>query len=294
MVLHVIYLLLAFLAAAVGGIGWIQRPGQWWIPIVLFVGVLLGLWLLHILVIASGSLFVDSKKRPNSVHTLARRVSVATLDTFLAVCGVRCTVKGREKLPDSPFLMVVNHLSLADPLAVMVQFRKQDVAFISKNKSKICFKFFNVCINTFISKKEINKLPAIRRYMPACGCLFLDREDSRSAIYTIREAAEHISSGLCSMAICPEGTRNKTDAPVLPFHAGSFKIATKAGCPLVIAGIYGTDKLFHNFPLRRTGVELEILETLPADEVSAARSTDLAKYAEETIGNWVLGKRKAQ
>lgn len=274
MVLHVIYLVLAFLAAAVGGIGWIQRPGQWWIPIVLFVGVLFGLWLLHILVIASGSLFVDSKKRPNSVHTLARRVSVATLDTFLAVCGVRCIVKGREKLPDSPFLMVVNHLSLADPLAVMVQFRKQDVAFISK--------------------KEINKLPAIRRYMPACGCLFLDREDSRSAIYTIREAAEHISSGLCSMAICPEGTRNKTDAPVLPFHAGSFKIATKAGCPLVIAGIYGTDKLFHNFPLRRTRVELEILETLPAEEVSAAKSTDLAKYAEETIGNWVLSKRKAQ
>ena len=38
---------------------------------------------------------------------------------------------------------------------------------------------------------------------------------------------------------------------MLPFHSGSFKIAQKAGVPLVIASISGSEKIKRNLFLRR-------------------------------------------
>ena len=238
-----------------------------WIPIAVFVGAILALWLLHVLTISVISLFVDTKKRPTTVHTFFRRVSVVTLDVFLAAAGVRFRVKGRERLPDEPFLLVCNHVSILDPLAMMVAFRDRDVAFISK--------------------KENRGIPVISRYMIPCGCLFLDRDDSRAAVTVIRQATEYISSGMCSMAICPEGTRNRTADPLLPFHAGSFKIAIRAACPLVIAGIRGTQNVCRRFPFRTTPVDICVLDTVPAEQTARARSTELAGLAEREISGWL-------
>lgn len=266
-VLHVIYLILAAAAAVAVSLFTVDSWRRAWIPIAVFVGAVLALWLLHVLIISVISLFVDTKKKPVTVHGFFRWVSIVTLDVFLAAAGVRLHVEGRERLPDRPFLLVCNHVSILDPLAMMVAFRDRDVAFISK--------------------KENRAIPAVSRFMVPCGCLFLDRSDNRAAVYIIRQAAEYISSGLCSMAICPEGTRNKTSEPLLPFHAGSFKIAIKAECPLVIAGIRGTEKVCRRFPFRRTPVDICILETVPAEQTAAARSTELAHLAENGISAWL-------
>lgn len=266
-ILHVIYLILAAAAAVAVSVFTVDSWRRFWVPVAVFIGALLALWLLHVLVICVISLFADPKKKPASIHNFFRWVSVVTLDVFLTIAGVRFRVEGREKLPDRPFLLVCNHLSILDPLVMMVAFRDRDVAFISK--------------------KENRSIPAVNRFMMPCGCLFLDRNDSRAAVYTIRQAAEYISEGLCSMAICPEGTRNRTEDPILPFHAGSFKIAIKAGCPLVIAGIRGTQKVCRRFPFRTTPVDICILDTVPAEQTKAARSTELAHLAESEIAGWL-------
>jgi len=268
MFLFVLYLILGAAAAVLAGVFAVSSPAQLWIPVLVFVGFNLAAWALQVLFVSVASLFADVKNGPKTMDNFFRRISLDALGTYLAVVGCRFTVENREMIPEEPCLLVCNHLSIIDPLALMVVLRKYKVAFIAK--------------------KEIKKIPVISRCMVPSGCLFLDRDDSRSAIYTIRDAAAFISDGIGSMGIFPEGTRNRSDKPVLPFHAGSFKIATKAGCPLVIVGISGTEKLSKNFPFRRTPITIRVLETIPSDEVASAKSTDLAAHAEKTIGDWVM------
>ena len=48
------------------------------------------------------------------------------------------------------------------------------------------------------------------------------------------------------MFIFPEGTRNKVEGTFLPFHAGSFKIATKAKVPVVPVTLVNMGDLFED------------------------------------------------
>ena len=84
------------------------------------------------------------------------------------------------------------------------------------------------------------------------------------------------------MSIFPEGTRSRT-GEMLPFHAGSFKIAQRGNAPLAIASISGTEKVFRNFPFRPTHVSFRILETLPAEKVKAMSTQELSEYSRSLI-----------
>lgn len=234
--------------------------GDCWIPIVLFCGIFAALLLAHFILLFIGSLLIPKRSEPKKMDNLYRFMGLESLSLFMMMVGLRITVTGREKLPDEPFLLVSNHISNYDPLVLMTELRRQRLAFVSK--------------------KENGKIFILGRYMIPCGCLFLDREDTRAAIDTINKAADFIRSGKGSMGICPEGTRNKTEEILLPFHAGSFKIATKAKCPLVIAVVKGTEK---SVPFRKTTVEVNILDTLPPETVCSMRTVELADYSEKMM-----------
>ena len=64
---------------------------------------------------------------------------------------------------------------------------------------------------------------------------------------------------------------------LLPWHAGSLKIAQKANVPIVVATIEGTERIAHNVPWRRTHVYLRIREVIPAETVKATKTNDLTK-----------------
>ena len=81
--------------------------------------------------------------------------------------------------------------------------------------------------------------------MEEIHCLFLDREDPRQGLKTILTAIDYVKSGI-SMFIFPEGTRCKVEGTFLPFHAGSFKIATKAKVPIVPVTIVGMGDVFED------------------------------------------------
>ena len=72
-----------------------------------------------------------------------------------------------------------------------------------------------------------------------------------------------MKSGI-SICIFPEGTRNRTDAPLLEFHAGSLKIAEKAQCPIVPMTIANAEQIFeaHSPCIRKTKVIIEYGEPI--------------------------------
>jgi 1-acyl-sn-glycerol-3-phosphate acyltransferase len=140
------------------------------------------------------------------------------------LAGGRATVLGLENIPeDHPVLFVGNHRSIFDIILA---------GSLIKHPCG------------FVAKKELQGTP-ITLIMEEIHCLFLDREDPRQGLKTILTAIDYVKSGI-SMFIFPEGTRCKVEGTFLPFHAGSFKIATKAKVPIVPVTIVGMGDVFED------------------------------------------------
>ena len=113
-------------------------------------------------------------------------------------------------------------------------------------------------------------------------CIPIDRENPRNAVKSKNAAVENVKNDVCSMAIYPEGTRAR-ERDMLPFHAGSFKIATKSGAPLVITTVSNTNDVHRNAPFKRTHITLRICEVVPAEEVSASSTAELCERARKVM-----------
>lgn len=94
----------------------------------------------------------------------------------------------------------------------------------------------------FIAKKEMEKIPFLRRWMKNIHCLFLDRKNIKEGLKTILAGIDKVKHGI-SIWIFPEGTRNR-DAGMMEFKEGSMKIAEKTGCPIIPVAMTGTAEIF--------------------------------------------------
>lgn len=164
-------------------------------------------------------------------HDAAVRIARGWINFgFIAVrimSGARVTYIGLENIPqDTPCMFAANHLGFFD---IILTFPK----IVGK------------CV--LVSKDSLSKVPIFSQLMGLIDCLYVDRSDIKSGLQMILKAIDKIKSG-SSVLIFPEGTRSKT-GELLEFKEGSFKIATKTGCPIVPIAIKGTNKIFEDrFP----------------------------------------------
>lgn len=187
--------------------------------------------------------------------------AVADLLCFYARADVSIT--GTELIPkDTRYLMVANHRSLADPVVMVHRMPKEEL--------------------TFVSKPGNLKIPIIGKVMHKCGCLPLDRENNREALKTVKAATEYIDKDYASVVIYPEGTRSKQE-DMLPFHAGSFKIAQRANVPVVCVALRNTDRVIHNFPLKKTNIYIDIVGVIDAEYVKEHKTKETAALAQGMI-----------
>lgn len=227
--------------------------------------IFLGLHLLFALVFALHSLTLRRLKPDEGlkkINPLSRWLCIGVARWLCDWGGARPRLLGAEKLPEEPFLFVCNHRSMYDPLTAMLLLRRAPFGFISKP-----------------SNLTIPCVGIEARYM---GCIAIDRENNREALKTILLAADYLKRGLCSVGIYPEGTRSRS-GELLPFHAGSFKIAQRAGAPVVVACVRGTERVARRGFLRPTRVELEILDVIDAERVKALGTNELAEEARARI-----------
>ncbi|MCR5501774.1 MAG: 1-acyl-sn-glycerol-3-phosphate acyltransferase [Lachnospiraceae bacterium] len=145
---------------------------------------------------------------------------------FLAfLSGVKVHVTGLENVPkDVPVQYIGNHRSFYD---IIVSY------YLYPGKTAM------------ISKKEWAKIPFLSWWMKLLHNLFLDRDDIKQGLKTILSAIDLVKEGY-SICIFPEGTRNKTEEVMLPFHEGSFKIADKTGCPIIPVTMYNMSAIFED------------------------------------------------
>jgi 1-acyl-sn-glycerol-3-phosphate acyltransferase len=142
---------------------------------------------------------------------------------MMAKCsGCRLSVSGRENIPKTGGICFVsNHVGIFDIILVL--------ALIGRPFG-------------FIAKKELALIPFLNIWIWLLGGLFIDRKNIRKAIATINTGVQHLKAGGC-MLIFPEGTRSQ-GAGLNPFKAGSLKLATQAGVPVISIAIAGSYDAF--------------------------------------------------
>lgn len=258
MLMWCLYLAALALTALWAALGGVTALSQFWRLIPAYVIALLVTHLVYVLGLCLiRLLFRDRVIEKQS--NLARACCAGVGDLFCFYAGVRAHISGLEKLPqDQKYLFVCNHKSMFDPLVVMGAMKKQNISFISKPSNL--------------------KIPVAGIIAKNAGFLAIDRENNREALKTILQAAEYLKKGVCNMGIYPEGTRSRT-GEMLPFHAGSFKIAQRAGAPLVVACVRGSENVKRPHLFGHVDVYLDILEVIPAERVKAMSTNELADYS---------------
>ncbi|MBQ6322253.1 MAG: 1-acyl-sn-glycerol-3-phosphate acyltransferase, partial [Lachnospiraceae bacterium] len=161
---------------------------------------------------------------------------------------------------DTCVLYVLNHRSMFDILLTLSQFPGP---------------------TGYVAKKELQKVPGLNMWITGMHGWFLDRENIREGLKIILACIDQVKNGVSSVAIFPEGTRNKNpeDLPLLPFHEGSFKISLKTGCPIVPVCISGSIALFEKqFPkVRPSRVVVEYMDPIYPDTMDKEEKKQIGR-----------------
>lgn len=127
-----------------------------------------------------------------------------------------------EKYEDRPYVLLCNHFRMVDvmyPCAAM----KKPVHFMAKTEL-----WENGFLHWFCNK---------------CRCIPVSRDGSGGDVKAIMQAMKCIKNGE-NILIYPEGTRNKDNVDMLPFHGGFAAIAIKTKTPIIPIVQMGKPRLF--------------------------------------------------
>ena len=252
------------ICAAIGvGCGAFGVGLVWWQALLVCLGTFAAVNLLFIVFWYVVALIAGSKGPVENQSPICRWGCAIIAEWLCSWGRVHAVVSGTDLLPqEGRFLWVCNHRSAYDPVVTADRLRDCNIAFLSKPSNM--------------------NLPGIARLAWGACFLAIDRENDREALKAILKAADFLKRGVCSIGLYPEGTRTKT-GKLLPFHAGSFKIAQRGNAPVVVAAIQGSENVGKNFPFRRTVVNLDILEVIPVEKVKAMSTQELSSYCRNRI-----------
>ena len=210
--------------------------------------------------------WIIGKFSPRTKEISSLRIVQGVFKFILWEAGTKVTIIGEENVPkDTPVLYIGNHRSYFD----------------------ILLTYSRCPIRTgYVAKKEMESIPLLSIWMRYLHCLFLDRKNIKEGMKTILLAIEEMKTGI-SICIFPEGTRNRNESELdlLPFHEGSFKIATKAGCPIVPIAIHNSAGIFEaQFPkMRPAKVIVEYGEPIYPDKLDKEEKKHIGAYTQNVI-----------
>lgn len=258
MLLNMIYLISALFAAALCGLTGAFGTNAWlWVLPLGFVGGFLGCLLVCLVVVVYQARKFDPNKEQEQDDPIVRTIVKLYAPAVFRLLGCKIETIGTEKLPkDGRFLLVSNHLHDLDPGVILSTFPDAQLAFIAK--------------------KEVFDMAIIGQMLPRILGQFIDRENDRNALRTILKCISILKEDKASVAVFPEG-KITGDEKLHQFRPGVFKMATKAGVPIVVCTLFGTQDITKNVNrLRRTHIRLHLVDVIPAEELKGVTTVDIA------------------
>jgi len=213
-------------------------------------------------------LLTRSRRRGINVFT------TAFPQLLLGINGVDLNVVGQENLTKKrPAVFIFNHRNNFDPVIVG--------ALVKDNW-------------TGVGKKELQNDPVMGTLGKLVDTVFIDREDPKAAVESLKQAEELTRKGL-SVVIAPEGTRLDTRS-VGPFKKGPFRLAMSAGVPIVPIVIRNAEVISarDSSTLHPGTVDIVVYPPISLDDWTVddlpERIAEVREIFVETLENWPLGK----
>jgi 1-acyl-sn-glycerol-3-phosphate acyltransferase len=180
-------------------------------------------------------LFVLAFFMPQTSKWLTYKIAQFWARIVITLTGCSITAKGREHIPrKGPICIASNHCGIFDIVLLL--------AYLGRPFG-------------FVAKSELAFFPVINIWILLLGGQYINRKNLRKSIQTIGQGVEKMKRGGV-MIIFPEGTRSKGRG-LLPFKAGSLRIATEAGAPIVPSAIAGSYEVFEKTRLiQRTAASI--------------------------------------
>lgn len=213
-------------------------------------------------------LFCAPLPDPKKTHRFIA-LSRAWMAVFLRLIGCPLTVTGKENFqPGQQYIVICNHNALMDvPIS--------SPAIPGGNKT--------------IAKAEMAKIPVFG-LIYKMGSVLVDRKSDKSRKESFAKMKKVLDMGL-HMCIYPEGTRNKTNEPLKPFHDGAFRLALDTRKAIIPGVIFHTrivnpaDKFFYLMPHR---LRIDFLPPIAVGEEDTVES--LKEKAFGVMGGWLVSR----
>jgi len=172
--------------------------------------------------------------------TEKKRIRLEYSQTLFKKLKITIEIKNKDKIPqDGKYLLLSNHRGIIDPLVIEIALRDSNI------------------YGLWISKKELYNSPFFGIFVRNAGSILLDREKAQMGDF-FADIKREVKEGN-SIFIFPEGTRNKSDKPLLEFKEGSRIIALKNRLPILPVYIKTrTDKILGNI-LKDKNIEQTIV-----------------------------------
>lgn len=171
----------------------------------------------------------------------------------------RVTVEGALPAPPGTFVVVPNHQSMVDALAV---------ACLPRDMK-------------WIGKEEVFRIPWLGWAFHLAGHVPVDRADKVSGSAALARLRRYLDAGI-PVGLFAEGTRSR-DGMLRPFRAGPFKLAIDAAVPIIPVAIVGAGAAMPpgGLSIRRAEVRVRILPPIPTAGLTAS---DVDRLREQTRG----------
>lgn len=214
------------------------------------------------------------KRAPDVAHALSRFWASYLFIFFF----IRIKIKNKEFIdPGKTYVFVANHLSMLDiPL------------------------YARSCSNTFrfLAKEELTKIPLLG-YVIRNLYITVKRSDKSDRSKSLEKMMATLNDHI-SVFLAPEGTRNKTDQPLLDFKDGAFRLAIAAQTPVAVLTVYNTRELLPPRPiLMRPGMLYaewsKPIETRGMTEADLDRLKEMARNCMlDSIRKLEVGSQKSE
>ncbi len=214
------------------------------------------------------------RRCPQKIDAYSLSIVKWALNIVLRIAGTKVIAIGEENVPkDTAVMYAANHAGIFDVLVTYPRVPN---------------------LTGYISKMSVKKVPVLNLWMKRVHCLFLDREDAKQGLTVILEAIQKVKFGI-SVFIFPEGTRNRHPEALLPFKEGSFKIASKSGCPIIPVSIVNSQEVFEaHFPrLKKTTVVVEYGAPIYMNDFDKETSKHIGAYVQNIISETTKKNRAA-
>lgn len=264
-------ILLWLLSICIGSISgyYICLNSNWtffWVGILIIPISFVVLFALWIGFVSLWGKFLDTKKeRENFSHFFYWIIEI-TDKTFLRVVNVGFKRRGFDKMPKNhDYVLVCNHSSNFDQMVLIAALKR-------KNQPM-----------SWITKPENMSFPIAGPFIHHAGFIPIDRDDPIKGSEAIKKGVYFLEKHQCAMGICPEGTRNKTEEDLLPFHPGSFQLAMWANVPIVVCCLKKTKDIKKRSPWRHTRVYVDIVDIIYPNEYKGKRASEISDRARKAM-----------